>query len=799
MSERTERMRNRMLTDFNPIGIEKFRYTIEADQANPNDPLELKQGKIHANVLRNFPIFIMEDELIVGSGASKPYGVELCSGYGAWYQDEIDALKAEGYPVDPQDEIDLQELNKKFKPVGMAEAMNYAVRVSPHLEAYLRGGMTLPVWKPPTEANRIGGGKAQTGLGPAPGWALFCIDYETLLKKGLRAMIAEIDEELEKTVYFDELSYTRSITLQSAKMSMEAMIDYAERFAKLAKEEAAKETREWRKKELEQIAEICHWVPANPARNFREAMQSYWFIYLTAILPNQTTSMGRMDQIMYPYYKADIEAGQITDEEVIEYFECLRIKSMEQESLFGVEGRKRASGKAKWYNMIIGGVKPDGSDASNELTLLILEAILRCPTTHHTVTLRVADSTPDEVLIKAVECQAKGRTMPAFIGDKSYIEYFLNCGATIEQARDYVIAGCNDGVIPGESVTLNASMFVTTLMLKVFLNDGIDENTGMQLGHKTGDMGRFKDFEEFYAAFVKEMEYFASMGAERNNIETMVLQKFYPAPIQGILMKNGIKQGRELFSYRSNVDNTSVLSPVGMVNLGQSLYAIKKLVFEQKIVTLPELKKILDANWEGHEDLRKMCLDLDQYGNDCEEVDTLVGRLYGDWVNSVEKSGASNGVHMRSTGVSISANDPAGAITGATPCGRYKGEIVADGCASPVMGRDHNGILAVLKSAMHIPQERFPAFLLNQKIHPSALQTREDYKKLADALRIYFANNGKHIQFNVVDRETLLAAKAEPEKYEDLMVRVAGYSAYFVLLADRVQDQVINRSEQMNV
>ncbi len=796
MSERTQRIKSCIQISRNPICIEKYRIEVNTTAECPNEPAALQQAKILKNVLEQFPIMIQDDELLVGNGASKPFGLELSAGYGAWEQDEIDALKAEGYLISPEDEQELQELNKKCKPVGLMEGLNLLVGEHPLLDAFVQTGVMLPPWKKndPLHNNRSGGGRAQTGLGPNPGWGFYCIDWEMLMQRGLRDLIREAREFLTTMRYDDKDSYQRGINLKAMILGMEAMITYANRFSHLAADMAGKTRDVQRRRELLQISEICAWVPEHAPRTFREAMQFFWFIFLCAMIPSQATALGRMDQFLYPFYKADIAAGRITNDEVIELFECLRLKCMEQDCIFGKEGRKRADGKAKWHTLTIGGVKPDGSDASNELTLDILQALINCPTTHHTISLRVADSTPSEVMELAIRAQAMGLSMPAFVGDKSYIRYFTDHGVPVEDARNYCISGCNDGVIPGKTLRISANMTVPLRMLQLWLNDGIDERTGLRVRKPTGDLDQFETFEDFYAAFVENMHYYEDLIGQRTNLETMVYQIYYPCPIPGCFMTGGIEQAKGLYAMKYALGEISSWCPVGMVNLGESIYSIKKLVFDEKRLKLSELKTILDNNWEGHEDLRAACRNFHKYGNDESDVDEIVARLYNDWADGFVPLRFGDDQFNLPSAVSITAYDPAGAVCGASADGRCSGQILADACASPESGEDTQGFLAVLKSGMKLPQERFSSFLLNQKFHPSALKTVEDYRKLASAIKIYFANNGKHIQFNVVSRETLLDAQKNPEVHRDLMVRVAGYSAYFTILSNRIQNQLIDRT-----
>ena len=600
MSKRIEMMRDRLITDKNPICIEKFKIILQTEAENAYEMPVYRRGKTLANVLDRIPIFIMDGELIVGNTASKPFGLEMDVGFSTWNKYEIDALKEDGFKIDPKDEAELLQLIERYPQFGATSGMNRMMLGHHRMEAYYRSGMTLPPWRD----KGIGGGTASSGLGLGPGWVLVCPDFEMVLKKGIDALIKECEDELQSIKFFDTNSYERSVTLQAMKMSLEAMVRFAGRFAVLADEMAVKERDPERKKELLEIAETCRWVPAKPARSFKEAIQTVWFIFLTTS-PSPTTTIGRFDQYMYPYYKADIDAGRITDEEVLEYLQCFRLKVMEISNISGKEVRKRGVGRARWYNMTIGGIKSDGTDATNELSYLVLEALMRCPTTHHTITMRVAESTPESLILKGIEAQAKGLSMPAFIGDPSYINFFTTYGVSLEHARDYCITGCLDANLQGRSRAISIGMFITPKTLEFFLNNGVDTKTGLQVGNKVGDLDRFRNYDEFYSVFMKEFTNYMSMGAERNNAEAMSFGYSLPNPLISALMTDGIKIGLDFYKRNYELQNNNLMNPVGMVNLGNSLFAIKKLVYENKVVTLGEFKKALDANWVGYEDLRK--------------------------------------------------------------------------------------------------------------------------------------------------------------------------------------------------
>ncbi len=802
MTERVHRLKSKIITSGQHIGIEKFKIIVASERQCAGYPPILRRGITLKNVLEQMPIFIQPDELIVGNPAGHPYGLEIEAGLGKWDKDEVDALRADGYKFDEQDEIEMLSINEQFKPFGMYDGANLIIAADDRLDVFARCGMMLAPWKKDkTLGNRVGGGAACSGLGNGPGWNLLCVDFSIPLIRGMDSLIEECRTELKNNRYFDRISYDRGIALQAMIASLEGLVHYAQRFARLADDMARREVDPQRKKELLEIAEICRRVPACPARTFREALQCFWFVFLL-MNPSPTPAMGRFDQYMYPYYKADIEAGRITHDEVLEYLCCLRIRCMELNQQSGKEIRKRTSGGARWMNMTIGGVKPDGSDATNELTHLILDALMECPTTHHTITLRIGDSTPDSIMLKAVTAQAKGMSMPAFVGDKSYINYFNrphdpDDGLDIEIARDYCMTGCIDGNIAGRTRTMGITMFVVPKVLDLFLHDGWDANIKEQVGHKIGDLRRFANYEEFLKEFKKEFAYFIRLSAEKLNIESIVFKNMFPDPFRAALMDGGIHSGLDCYAQPYDFENNQLLNPVGMVNLAQSLYAIKKLVFEERVVTISELIKALDANWQGYEALRARCLALSHYGNGIDEVDRVVGDCYAFWADVADTIPSILGGHFRCSAISITSHQPGGALVGASPDGRYSGEILADACASPMRSTDIKGPLAVFRSALQIPQDRFQAMLLNMKIHPSALQSDSSKLKLASAIRTYFAHGGKHVQFIVCDPKTLQDAKVHPEDHRDLMVRVAGYSAYFVQLTPGLQDEVIARTAHL--
>jgi pyruvate-formate lyase len=460
-----------------------------------------------------------------------------------------------------------------------------------------------------------------------------------------------------------------------------------------------------------------------------------------------------------------------------------------------VQQREKNAGLAKWHNMTIGGQTASGKDATNDLTYLILEAAKRCQTPHHTITIRVHEGTPQALMLKALEVVKTGIGMPALVSDRSYINYLLGQGVSLKKARNYALAGCLDTSLPGDSRISAYCMTVVPLVLDFFIHNGIEPRTGKQIGPKTGDIESFQSFEEFMEAFKRHLAYFMAVVAEYDNIFIRIKSEQWPYPFDSALMTDAVSIGKDMFHRELLFENGATLNAVGMINVADSLAAVKKLVYDDKRITMKQLKAALDANWQGYEGVRQLCLKTPKYGNDDDYVDLIARDLYKFWADTAGTLNSALGGKHKASAISISAQWPGGTVTGATPDGRFAGAVLADGTMSPMRGMDTCGPTAVIKSAMKIDQDSYQATLLNMKFHPSAMKSTEDLRKLSDLIKTYFNSGGKHIQFNVVGRETLLKAQQEPAEHRDLVVRVAGYSAYFVQLGKAIQDEVIGRTE----
>jgi pyruvate formate-lyase/glycerol dehydratase family glycyl radical enzyme len=795
MNQRVSRLKLRLNVKEYPICVEKAQIILDSFKKNEGEPAIIRRAKATANYLDRRTIFIEDDELIIGNVASKPMGLEAGSQSPTWPKEDLEELRKQGLVLSSEDEATLRAMDEYWKGKGRTvEERQGQFYDKERLWPFIQSGILCPPWKNKTEGR--GYGAAGVGWGLGVGQSLIVVDYAKVLNEGINSMTHNAKAQLNKLRYFHADDIKKADFLKAVIIINEAFVRMVLRYADLAANMATQEGSPARKKELERIAKTCRWIPGNPARNFYEAIQSFWFTWM--MIAQGTAPGGRFDQFMYPFYKKDIAERRINDNEVIELLECLRIKVMQYNFVGGGDmQRKKWAGLARWNNWVIGGVNREGNDATNELSYLILEAAKDCQTPHYTITVRVHDTTPEALMVKALEVVKTGIGMPAFVGDKSYTGYLVSHGVPVEDARDYALAGCLDVNLPGKSRINAIGMFIIPLVFEITLNNGVEPRTGQQLGLKTGELEQFNTFADLMWAFKEQLRYFMSLAAEEHNILLRAQTELYPDAFHSMLMDDAINVGKDVLDRTMPFENGSMLNPVGMINVADSMAAIKKLVFDENKISLKELQNALKANWkgDGFENLRKLFLAAPKYGNGDQYVDKIAAELYQCWADTAVTFTTVWGGNMKPAGISITAHAPGGSLTGATPDGRFAGETLADGTMSPAQGRDTHGPTAVIRSAIAVNQVAFQSTLLNMKLHPTTLQSNEDLKKLSSLIRTYFAHNGKHIQFNVVDKQTLIAAQNSPDLHQNLIVRVAGYSAYFVNLTKAVQDEIIARTE----
>lgn len=637
-----------------------------------------------------------------------------------------------------------------------------------------------------------------------------CPGYERVLTGGLNGIKKRVDEELRKlelidTKYFDKLTFLKSVNI-----TLDAVVGFAKRYAELARSLANKETDIQRKAELGRIAETCDWVPANPARNFYEAMQSLWFAYIATELEGfgPGIGFGRMDQYLYPFYKKDIDEGRITREEAREIIGLFYIKMNElvvpHSSVEGGEnrgeGEKRDNSAALPLSVItLGGVTPDGRDGVNELSYLFLEAETDIRL-QEDIAVRIHKSTPEAFLVKACEVAKLLKGKFKFLSDETVIQQMSNVGKPIEYARDYAATGCFIHTVPGHSYDPGAGSFNLGLVLELALNNGVSRLTGKQMGSKTGDPKTFQSYEEVLEAYKKQVASMIRLCVITTNIYRQVFTELVPTPFQSALYDGCIEKGIDVSNNGTYPYVTSSWWVGGIPDVGDSLAAIKKVVFEDKRITMAKLIEVLDNNFEGEEEILKLLTDAPKFGNDDDYVDSIVNEVLVHVSNEFAKYEGFGGIKYTLAAGTAGGHVMMGKAVGALPEGRKAGESLADGGLSPQAGRDVNGPTSTLRSVTKLDLVKASGgAVLNMKFNPDVLKDESKMRNFVSLIRTFCETGGDLIQFNIVSSNTLRDAQKNPEQYRDLLVRVATFSAYFVELETEYQNQIIARTEFQEV
>ncbi len=779
------------------VSVEKGALMTQSFTATEGEPQVLRCAKAFAHVLENIPVFIEPTDLLAGNLASRPGAVELSCLWASWSEAELDALNESGFSVDTADRPRIAAMNDYWRTRSLTARMT-SLYDDDRLWPYAQLGVVLPAFRDKAEGWGPGG---MLGMG----WGIHheisqiigVFQFEKVLQRGLDSLIAEARAELGDTRLFSAEAVEKADMLRGVIIALEAINGYALRFSVLAAQMAAAESDPVRRAQLQAMSESCARVPAQPARSLREAMQAFWFTVLM-LLPSGVLSFGRFDQFMAPFYERDRAACLIDDDQVLELLQWLRIRDSQIVITSGSTHRKKYGGLAKWHNCVIGGQTADGKDATTPLSYLILQAAKECPTPHPTLTMRVHAGTPQPLMAKALELVGTGIGVPAFISDESCIAFLEAEGVATEVARDYAIAGCLGVNLPGRSRSIAWPMFTAPLVLEFALHGGVDPRSGEQVGPKTKPLAQCADNAEWTAAWQTQMAHFIELQAEFNNVTMLAYAERFPQTVETALSEGLLQSGKNVLGHALPFENGSCLNPIGLINVADSLTAIRSLVFEQKALSAEDLMRALAADWQGEDGQRIHALvaAAPKFGNDIDAADETAAALFDFWVDRTVALTTTYGGRFKPASITIgTSNWPGGAQTGATPDGRHAGEALADESLSPMRGRDTHGLAAVLNSAAKIDQARWQALSLDLRLHPSALATPQAIEGMAATIRDYFARGGKHIQFNVVSDETLRAAQENPEAHAGLLVRIGGCSAFFAQLPRPVQDEIVNRTQ----
>ncbi len=625
---------------------------------------------------------------------------------------------------------------------------------------------------------------------------------DKIYHKGFEDFKREIQENLDTIDYLnDPDAYDKQAQLKAMQIAADALINFAKRYAERASELAVHETDPQRKAELERIAVVCTRVPAHTPEDFWEAVQYYWFVHLgvtTELNTWDAFSPGKLDQHLSPYYKEGLEAGALTAGEAKELLECLWIKFNNQPAppKVGVTAEE-SSTYTDFAQINLGGLKSDGSDGVNDVTYMILDVVEEMRLLQPSATVQLSKKSPDRFLKQAARIIRTGFGQPSIFNSDLIVLELVRQGKSIEDARGGGSSGCVEvGAFGKENYNLTG-YFNMPKVFEITLNNGIDPRTGQRIGLETGDPTEFESFNELFEAYQEQLNFFIDVKVRGNNVIERIYAEYMPTPFLSLLIDDCIVRGKDYHDGGARY-NTTYIQGVGVGTLTDALTAAKFHIFDQKTFTMDQLLAALRDDFDGHERVRQILLNkTPKYGNDDDYADDVMQDIFEAYFQALDgrrnTKGGRYAVNLLPTTVHIYF----GSVIGATPDGRRAGEALSEGI-SPAQGADRNGPTAVIKSVAKMDHARTGGTLLNQKFTPQLLADEAGLDKLRHLVRAYFKLDGHHIQFNVVDTDTLRAAQENPEKYRDLIVRVAGYSDYFCNLGETLQNEIIARTEHQS-
>ena len=615
------------------------------------------------------------------------------------------------------------------------------------------------------------------------------IDFKEEIRKSLEGLDTLNDPE----------AYHKQEELKAMDICCDALIRFAERHAEKARELAKEEADPQRKKELEHMAEVCSRVPAHAPQDLWEALQYYWFVHLgvtTELNPWDAFNPGKLDQHLYPFYQKGLEEGNLTHEQAQELLQCFWIKFNNQPAppKVGVTAEE-SSTYIDFAQINLGGVKPDGSDAVNPVTYLLLDVIEEMRLLQPSSSIHVSKKNPDRFIKRAAKIIRTGFGQPSVFNTEVVVQEMIRVGKSVVDARCGGTSGCVEtGAFGKENYNLTG-YFNMPKVLEITLNNGLDPRTGRRIGLETGDPNQFGSFEELFRAYEKQLNYFIDVKIRGNNVIERLYARYMPAPFLSLLIDDCITRGKDYHDGGPRYD-TSYIQGVGIGSMADALTAIQYQVFDQKNLSMEALLAALGDNFEGQERMRQMLLNkTPKYGNDDDYADRLMAAVFEAYFKAIDGRPNTRGGRYHINLLPTTVHVYFGSVVGATPDGRKAWLPLSEG-VSPVQGADRHGPTAVIKSVAKMDHVRTSGTLLNQKFTPQLLQDDEGLDRLVQLIRTYFKLDGHHIQFNVVDAATLRAAQANPEQYRDLIVRVAGYSDYFCDLGKVLQEEIITRTEQ---
>lgn len=782
--ERTRKLNEQLLSVVPEMCVERARLVTLSYQETEGEPMIIRRAKALAKVLRQMTIFIQREQLIVGNQASR--------------------LRFS--PLFPETEANYLEKELDIFPKREQDRLMVPDEVRRELEE-----LVFPYWKGkttedvalkaiPAETTRIFKDEhpvfsPDIHLTGSIGHVI--VDYAKVLASGIGCLKKEVEEKLQALELSDPDQQDKYFFYQAEGIVCDALVDWAHRYAAEARRLASQEKAPAWKDELGRIAERCDWVPEKPARTFREAVQSFWFAHLPLYIEQNglAVSVGRLDQVLYPYYRKDKEEGRITPEQAQELLECLWIKFTEIMRAYDHDCARFYAGFSISENVVLGGQTRDGRDATNELSYLCLEAEKNTKLSQPNLAVRIHPKTPDEFLMKAVDVISMGRSKPELFNDGVGIASLMSTGVPLEDARDYRISGCVEAVPPDANGMTNAAMSNLAKALEFALNDGKCRLSGRQIGPRTGNPREFASFDQVRDAFEKQVAFYVRHMVASINIIERVHARIMPLPYFSLVINDCVEKGKDVTAGGARYNFTGPQG-VGLATAADSLAAIKKLVFDENKLTMKDLVEALDTDFEGKEVLRQTLINgAPKYSTDNDYADTIARDVAAIYCREVSKYRNTRRGIYRPGLYSVSANVPFGFNVGALPNGRKAKAPLSDG-VSPSHGTERRGPTAIVKSVAKLDHTAVTnGTQLNMKFSPRVLSDPKGKRSLAALIRTFFDLGGWHVQFNVVSADTLRAAQTDPDAYRWLIIRVAGYSAFFVELDKGVQDDIIDRTE----
>ena len=789
LTPRVQRMKDKYFDTIPQITSERLVLQTEAYKKFAGEAVPVFRAKVVNYILENMTTLIMDDELIVGTATNAYRGANLHPEFqsSSWYISDIDDFSTrtkDPYYISPEDRKMILETLKYWDGKSMEDLSN----------------LVMPSKIKELEKDDI----ICVGLENGVSGETTC-DHEKILTVGLKGYIEECQRNIDSHIPQTMEEQSKVDFWQACIIQAKGLITYAHRMAEEAERQAMLCKDEKRKRELLTIAENCRVVPENPPRTFQQALQSIWFVHVCFYIEVCTTAcgFGRFDQYMWPFYKKDVlEEGKLSREEALEMLECLYLKTCEVYEVRDNWYATAFAGYPMWQTLVVGGQTSDGKDATNDLSYLCLEAASDLQIKQPVMALRVWEKTPEALIRYGCKMIQEGQANPGFFNDAAAIGMSLEKGrgSTIEEAKDWTIVGCIQPAPGGGSAdgSPDAGYVNMGKMIEFVLHNGVDPATGKQMGLETGDPREFKTIEEFKDALKKQILHHYDLIRIGYNLMQSIHMNRYPVIFASMVTKGCVESGKSV-QHGGAKYSTAGMYVTGPANLADCIVAIETCVFKDHDVTMDELIRACDTNFEGQERLRQLLLNKpEKYGNNQAHVDAVYKEMVDFIAENVQQWHDARGGYYAFGIDSQTMNIPHGQVTGALPDGRKAGEPFCD-ASSPMMGRDIHGPTATVKSVASMVDEKLhEGALYNLRFDPKGVQGENGLKIIEGVIKTYFDDGGQHIQINVVDNETLRKAQQNPENYKGLMVRVAGYMAYFTELDKSAQDTIIYRTAHLS-